>query len=107
MSTRAARLRGRFELQEYNRSVTDLTLQTLIEFRGEMREFRDEARKALTQHDRRLNLLTEQMRDQSVRLAQLETHMAALLATMPHVHTRIDDLAARLATVEAKLAALP
>ena len=87
--------------------MTDVTLQTLIEFRGEMREFRDEARKALTQHDRRLNLLTEQMRDQSVRLAQLETHMAALLATMPHVHTRIDDLAARLATVEARLAALP
>ncbi len=81
--------------------------RTLIEFRGEMREFRDESRKALAQHGHRLNLLTEQMRDQSNRLGQLETHMAALLATMPHVHTRIDDLAARLATVEAKLAALP
>ncbi len=119
--------------------MADLTLQTLIEFRGEMREFRDETRQALTQHDHRLNvltaearefrdemhgfrdetrrslaqhdrglnLLTEQMRDESARLAQLETHMAALLATMPHVHTRIDDLAARLATVEARLAALP
>jgi len=82
-----------------------LTLQTLIGFRGEMREFRDETRTSLAQHDHRLNL-TEQMRDQPARLAQLETHMAALLATMPHVHTRIDDLAARLATVEAKLAAL-
>jgi hypothetical protein len=58
--------------------VTDLTLQTLIEFRGEMREFRDETRKALAQQDHRLNLLTEQMRDQSHRLAQLEIHMAAL-----------------------------
>jgi chromosome segregation ATPase len=86
--------------------VADLTLQTLIEFRAEMREFRDETRKMHTQHDHRLNLLTEQMRDQSNRFAQLETHMAALLATMPHVHTRIDDLAARLATVEARLAAL-
>jgi chromosome segregation ATPase len=86
--------------------VTDLTLQTLIEFRGEMREFREETRKALAQHDHRLNLLTEQMRDQSHRFAQLETHMAALLATMPHVHTRIDELAARLATVEARLAEL-
>jgi len=87
--------------------VADLTLQTLIEFRAEMREFGDEARKTLAQHGHRLNLLTEQMRDQSNRLAQLETHMAALLATMPFVHTRIDDLAARLATVEARLAALP
>lgn len=86
--------------------MTDLTLQTLIGFRAEMREFRDETRTSLAQHDHRLNLLTEQMRDQPARLAQLETHMAALLATMPHVHTRIDDLAARLATVEAKLAAL-
>jgi phage shock protein A len=51
-------------------------------------------------------LLTEQMRDQSYRLVQLETHMAALLATMPHVHTRVDELAARLAKVEEKLAAL-
>jgi ABC-type transporter Mla subunit MlaD len=106
--------------------VTDLTLQTLIEFRVEVREFRDETRKGLAQHDHRLNLLTEQtrantetlrtlseqvhaliqqMRDQAVRLAQLETHMAALLATMPHVHTRIDDLAARVAALEAKLAA--
>ena len=87
--------------------MTDVTLQTLIEFRGEMREYRDETRKTLAQHGHGLNLLTEQMRDQSNRLAQLETHMAALLATMPHVHTRIDDLAARLATVEARLAALP
>jgi chromosome segregation ATPase len=87
--------------------VADLTLQTLIDFRAEMREFRDETRKTLAQHGHRLNLLTEQMRDQSNRLAQLETHMAALLATMPHVHSRIDDLAARLAAVEAKLAALP
>lgn len=93
-------------LEGYNRAVADLTLQTLIEFRAEMREFRDETRKMHTQHDHRLNLLTEQMRDQSNRFAQLETHMAALLATMPHVHTRIDDLAARLATVEARLAAL-
>jgi chromosome segregation ATPase len=140
--------------------VADLTLQTLIEFRAEMRDFRDEARKSLAQHEHRLNLLAaegqtfrgemlgfrdemlgfrdemlgfrdemlgfrdetrrslgqhehrlsvlaEQTRDQSTRLAQLETHMAALLATMPHVHTRIDDLAARLAAVEARVAALP
>jgi hypothetical protein len=86
--------------RRYNRFVSDLTLQTLIEFRGEMREFRDETRKMLTQHDHRLNLLADQMRDQSHRLAQLETHMAALLATMPHVHTRLDELAARLTTVE-------
>lgn len=86
--------------------MTDVTLQTLIEFRAEMRQFGDEARKTLAQHGHRLNLLTEQMRDQSSRFAQLETHMAALLATMPQVHTRIDDLAARLDTVEARLAAL-
>lgn len=57
--------------------MTDLTLQTLIEFRGELREFREETRKALAQHDHRLDLLIEQMRDQCHRLAQLETHMAA------------------------------
>jgi chromosome segregation ATPase len=87
--------------------VADLTLQTLIAFRGETREFRDETRTALARHDHRLNLLTEPMRDQSTRLARLETHMAALLAIMPHVHTRIDSLAARLAAVEARLATLP
>ena len=87
--------------------MTDLTLQTLIEFRGEMRDFRDETRNALSEHGHRLNLLTEQMRNESNRSGQLESHMAALLATMPHVHTRIDDLAVRLTAVEAKLAELP
>jgi chromosome segregation ATPase len=86
--------------------VADLTLQTLIELRAEVREFRDESRNTLGQHGHRLNLLTEQMRDQSNRFAQLETHMAALLATMPHVHTRVDELAARLAKVEEKLSTL-
>ena len=71
--------------------MSDPTLQTLIEFRGEMREFRDETRKTLAEHGHRLNVLTEQMRDQSARLAQLETHMAALLATVLHVRTRIDE----------------
>jgi hypothetical protein len=65
--------------------VTDLTLQTLIDLRSELREFRDETRQPLAQHGHRLNLLTEQMRDQATRLAQLETHMAALLATMPYI----------------------
>jgi len=87
--------------------VTDLTLQTLIEFRGEMRDFRHETRNTLSEHGHRLNLLTEQMRNESNRSGQLESHMAALLATMPHVHTRIDDLAVRLTAVEAKLAELP
>jgi hypothetical protein len=94
------------EVLAYNRGVADLTLQTLIEFRAEVREFRDENRKTLAQHGHRLNLLTEQMRDHSNRLAQLETHMAALLATMPHVHSRVDELAARRAKVEEKLASL-
>jgi hypothetical protein len=76
--------------------MTDLTLQTLIEFRTEMREFRDETRNTAARHEHRLSLLTEyardqaerlgrlaeQMRAQSVRLAQLVTHMAALPATM-------------------------
>jgi hypothetical protein len=35
-----------------------------------MHEFRGETRKALAQHDRRLDVLTEQMRDQSARTAQ-------------------------------------
>jgi septal ring factor EnvC (AmiA/AmiB activator) len=82
----------------------NIITEDIREFRREMYEFRDETRKTLAQHDHRLHVLTEQMRDQSHRLAQLETHMAALLATMPHVHTRIDDLAARLAAVEERLA---
>lgn len=86
--------------------MADLTLQSLSELQAEVREFRDETRKTLGQHGHRLDLLTEQMRDQSNRLVQLETHTAALLATMPHVHTRVDELAARLAKVEEKLAAL-
>jgi hypothetical protein len=43
--------------------VPDLTLQTLIEFRGEVREFRDETRKALAQNDHRLSLLIEEIRE--------------------------------------------
>lgn len=86
--------------------VANLTLQTLIELGAEVREFRDESRNTLGQHGHRLNLLAQQMRDQSNRFAELETHMAALLATMPHVHTRVDELAARLAKVEEKLSTL-
>ncbi len=43
--------------------MADLTLQTLIEFRGEMREFRDETRKTLAQHDHRLDLIGAEVRE--------------------------------------------
>ena len=55
--------------------MTDLTLQTLIEFRGEMRDFREETRKTLSQHGHRLNLLSEQMRDALVRLEAVEAKL--------------------------------
>ena len=60
--------------------MTDLTLQTLIEFRVEMREFRDETRNTLSEHGHRLNLLIEQMRNESNRFGQLETAVEAKLA---------------------------
>ena len=58
--------------------MTDLTLQTLIEFRGEMRDFREETRKTLSQHGHRLNLLSEQMRDALVRLEAVEAKLTTL-----------------------------
>ena len=58
--------------------MTDLTLQTLIEFRGEMGDFRDETRKTLSQHGHRLNLLSEQMRDVAARMEAVETKLADL-----------------------------
>ncbi len=80
----------------------DLTLKTLIEFRDEMREFRDESRKTAAGHSHRLALLEGHMADVRQRLISLEKHMAALLTSVPVMNERLDGLEARIAALEAK-----
>ena len=58
--------------------MADLTLQTLIEFRGEMREFRDETRTTLADHGHQLNLLTAHVNDLVARLTSVEEKLATL-----------------------------
>ena len=58
--------------------MADLTLQTLIEFRGEMREFRDETRTTLAEHGHRLSLLTAHLNDLVARLTSVEEKLATI-----------------------------
>lgn len=76
------------------------TLKLLTEMRDEAREFRAETRENFKQVFHRPGLGEAQVRDVKERLASLETHMAALLATMPQMRTRIDALEERIAALE-------
>lgn len=88
----------------------NLILETLIEFRDEVREFRGETREKLTEHSRQHSLIDARLADHGQRLASiegrltwLERHMAALLATVPVMNERIYRPEARLALLEARL----
>jgi BMFP domain-containing protein YqiC len=73
--------------------ATDIVLKVLKEFRGEMREFREETRKTLGSHSHRLNVL-------EATIASLKADMGTLLTTLPVIHERLDDLEARVAALE-------
>lgn len=77
-----------------NRSM-NVTLKAIIEFRDEMREFRDETRKTLTQHSHRLNVI-------DAGTASLKADIGILLTSVPMLNARLDDLEARVAALEAR-----
>ena len=54
----------------------DLTLNTIVEFRDEMREFRNETRKTLVEHSRRLNVI-------GATIASLKADVGVLLSPRP------------------------
>lgn len=74
----------------------DPALQAIIEFRNEMREFREETRAALGRHLHRLNLI-------EVSIAGLKADGGVLLSSLPVQNERLDDLEARIAKLEAPL----
>ena len=77
-----------------NRSM-NVTLKAIIEFRDEMREFRNETRKTLTQHSHRLNVI-------DAGTASLKADIGLLLTSVPVLNARLDDLEARVAALEAR-----
>lgn len=73
----------------------DPTLNAIIEFRDEMREFRSETRATLGQHSHRLNLI-------EVTIASLKADGGVLLSSVPVQNQRLDNLEARIAALEAR-----
>jgi len=73
----------------------DLTLQTIIEFRDEMREFRAETPRTLAEHSHRLNVI-------EVTIASLKADFGILLSSVPVMNERLDNLEARVAALEAR-----
>ena len=72
----------------------DLTLKTIVEFRDEMREFRNETRKTLVEHSHRLNVIV-------TTIASLKADVGVLLSSVPVMNERLDNLEARVAALEA------
>lgn len=66
----------------------DLTLQTIVEFREEMREFRSETRKTLAEHSQRLNVF-------EAVIAGLKADVGILLTSVPVMNERLDNLETR------------
>src|SRR5690606_22257276 len=77
-----------------NRSM-NVTLKAIIEFRDEMREFRDATRKTRTEHSHRLNVI-------DAGTASLKADIGILLTSVPMLNARLDDLEARVAALEAR-----
>lgn len=75
--------------------VVDVTLKTIIEFREEMRGFRDETRRTLAQHSHRLNII-------EATVASLKVDAGVLLSAVPVSNERLDNLEARVAALEAR-----
>ena len=71
----------------------DPTLKAIIEFRGEVREFRTETRATLVQHTHQLNLI-------GVTIGSLKTDVGALLKSVPIQNERLDELEARMGPLE-------
>jgi hypothetical protein len=75
--------------------AVDPTLNAIIEFRDEMRDFRAETRATLGQHSHRLNLI-------GVTIASLKADGGVLLSALPVQNERLDDLEARIAELETR-----
>ncbi len=73
----------------------DLTLNTIIEFRDEMRAFRTENRKTLAEHSHRLNVI-------EATIASLKSDAGVLLSSVPVMNERLDNLESRVAALEAR-----
>jgi len=79
----------------FGRAPLDVTLKTIIEFREEMREFRDETRRTLAQHSHRLNVI-------EASAANLKADLGVLLSSVPVLNERLDNLEARVAALETR-----
>lgn len=73
----------------------DLTLQTIVEFQEEMREFRIETRRTLAEHSHRLNVI-------EATIASLKADVGVLLSSVPIMNERLDNLEARVAALEGR-----
>lgn len=73
----------------------DLTLKTIVEFREEMREFRVETRRTLSEHSHRLNVI-------EASIAGLKADVGILLSSVPVINERLDNLEARVAALEGR-----
>ena len=73
----------------------DVTLKTIIEFREEMREFRVETPRTLTEHSHRLNVI-------EATIASLKADVGVLLSSVPVMNERLDNLEARVVALEAR-----
>ena len=73
----------------------DPALKTIIEFREEMREFRVETRRTLTEQSHRMNVV-------EATIASLKADAGVLLSSVPVMNERLDHLEARVAALEAR-----